>query len=444
MSQPTLLTPVDKNERIFSLDVLRGFVLCGILLMNITGFGLWGAYSDPTVTGGADGWNLRSWEITTMFFEGTMRGLFSMLFGVGMFVLTDRLERKGGGIKVAEIYFRRTSWLIVFGLIHGYLLLWHGEILYSYGLFGLLIFSFRKMKPWKLTAIAIYLMLCGSIWDFAEHIGNKKLVREVAIAKQYNSEGKPLTKSLKEAQAKWDEKLYERSPEFIDDKNKSMQQGYFQVVAFLAPHIMRDDMYYPYRYDPWDVMSMMLLGIALFKWRVLNAERSYKFYGLMALIGYAVGLSINYYELRTVLDSNFSLTGFSQSTITYYWGRLFTALGHVGLILIFCKLPILAWLKASIAAVGKMALTNYLMHSVICMIVFTGVGFGLFGKLQRYELYYVVFSIWVFQLIVSPIWLTYFRFGPAEWLWRTLTYLKKQPMRKKVSRTSEVEEVLAA
>ena len=444
MLSPTRLAPIDKSERILSLDILRGFVLCGILLMNITGFGLWGAYSDPTVAGGADGWNLRSWEVTTMFFEGTMRGLFSMLFGVGMFVLTDRLEKKGGGLSVAEIYFRRTSWLIVFGLIHGYLLLWQGEILYSYGLFGLLIFSFRKMKPTKLAAIAIYLMVCGSLWDFADHIGNKKLVKEVAVAKQYTSEGRPLTKDLKAAQAKWDEKLRERSAEFINEKNEGMRQGYFQVVAFLAPVIMRDDMYYPYRYDPWDVMSMMLLGIALFKWRVLKAERSYKFYGLMALIGYAIGLSINYYELRTVLDSNFSFLGFSQATITYYWGRLFTALGHVGLILIFCKLPILAWLKTSIGAVGKMALTNYLMHSVICMIVFTGVGFGLFGQLERYQLYYVVFSIWIFQLIISPIWLRYFQFGPAEWLWRTLTYLKKQPMRKSATNVAVVEEVLAA
>ncbi len=105
-------------------------------------------------------------------------------------------------------------------------------------------------------------------------------------------------------------------------------------------------------------------------------------------------------------------------------------MGHVGLIMIFCKLPILQWLKTSLAAVGKMALTNYLMHSVICLIVFTCVGFGLFGKLQRYELYYVVLAIWIFQLIVSPIWLSYFRFGPAEWLWRSLTYLKVQPMKK--------------
>ena len=441
---PTLLAPMDKNERIVSLDVLRGFVLCGILLMNIVGFGLWGAYSDPTVAGGADGWNLRSWEITTMFFEGTMRGLFSLLFGVGMFVLTDRLERKGGGIKVAEIYFRRTSWLIVFGLVHGYLLLWHGEILYSYGLFGLLIFSFRKLAPTKLAVIAICLMLCGTVWEYAEYKSNVKLVANAAIAQKLVSEGKPLTKELKEAQTKWDKRLYERSPEFLNDQVKGMQQGYFGVVAFLAPVNMEDNTYYPYRYDPWDVFSMMLLGIALFKWRVLTAERSLKFYGLMALIGYAIGLSINYYELRTVLDSNFSLLGFSQSNITYYWGRLFTAMGHVGLILIFCKLPILAWFKKSIAAVGKMALTNYLMHSVICMIVFTGVGFGLFGQLERHQLYYVVFSVWIFQMIVSPIWLAYFRFGPAEWLWRTLTYLEKQPMRKRAIARPIAEEVLAA
>ena len=436
--------PTRLSERIYSLDILRGFVLLGILLMNIVGFGLWGSYSDPTVSGGADGLNLQVWKINTVFFEGTMRGLFSLLFGVGMFVLTDRLEKKGAGLKVAEIYFRRNLWLIFFGLIHGYLLLWHGEILYSYGLFGLLIFSFRKMVPWKLAAIAIYLMFCGTVWDFADHLALKKLAREVEIAKQYTSDGRPLTKDLTEAQTKWGEKLRERSPEVVNEKNESMRQGYFQVVAFLAPQITEENMVYPYRYDPWDVMSMMLLGIALFKWRILTANRSYKFYLMMAAIGYAIGLAINYYELRLVLDSQFSLLGMSQSHITYYWGRLFVAFGHLGLIMIFCKAPILRWFKSSIAAVGKMALTNYLMHSLICLFVFTGAGFGLFGKLQRYELYYVVFAIWIFQLILSPIWLTYFQFGPVEWLWRTLTYQKKQPMRKRTRITRVAEEVLVA
>jgi uncharacterized protein len=441
---PALLAPIDKSERIFSLDILRGFVLCGILLMNIVGYGLWGAYRDPTVAGGADGWNLRSWEITTMFFEGTMRGLFSLLFGVGMFVLTDRLEKKGAGVKVADVYFRRTLWLIFFGLVHGYLLLWGGEILFSYGIMGLLIFSFRKMSPKKLTAIAIFLMCCGSLWDYADHRSNLKMVENAAIAKKYTTEGKPLTTELKDAEKKWNEKLHERSPEFLNDKIQHFRQGYFQIVAFLAPLIKEGDMHDPYRWDPWDVLSMMLLGIALFKWKVLTAERSYKFYGWMAVIGYALGLSINYYELRIVLESNFSFTGFSQATLTYYWGRLFTAIGHVGLIMIFSKLPILGWFKKPIAAVGKMALTNYLMHSVICMFIFTGAGFGLFGQLERYQLYYVVFSIWIFQLIISPVWLTYFRFGPAEWLWRTLTYLKWQPMRKGATSRQVLNEVLAA
>jgi uncharacterized protein len=139
-------------------------------------------------------------------------------------------------------------------------------------------------------------------------------------------------------------------------------------------------------------------------------------------VGYTIGLTTNYYEVSTIINNNFSFLSFSETNITYDLGRVSMAIGHIGLIMIFCKLPILTWLKTRIAAVGKMALSNYIMHSLICMVVFTGVGFGLFGKLQRYELYYVVFAIWIFQLIMSPIWLKYFHFGPMEWLWRRLSY----------------------
>jgi uncharacterized protein len=120
----------------------------------------------------------------------------------------------------------------------------------------------------------------------------------------------------------------------------------------------------------------------------------------------------------------------AKSNLTYDLGRVSTCMGHLGLIMLFCKSNFLIWLKSSLASVGKMALTNYIMHSVICMIVFTGVGFGLFGKLQRYELLYVVFSIWIFQLIISPIWLRYYNYGPLEWLWRNLSYGKVHSFRK--------------
>ncbi|MFC4720873.1 DUF418 domain-containing protein [Geojedonia litorea] len=422
--------PLSPKDRIHSLDIMRGVVLLGILLMNINGFGLAGAYGDPTVSGGATGWNLTTWIGTNLLFEGTMRALFSLLFGVGMFILLDRLEKKGAGLKGANIYFRRLLWLLVFGLIHGYLLLWTGEILYQYALMGFLVYSFRYLAPKKLIFGALLLFSIGALWSYADYKKDVKYMEDVALIETYRAEGKELTKDLKESDFKWQNRNYERSAEGVAEFNDNMRKGYFDVVAFLGPINQHTDENWPYRYDLWDVLSMMFLGIALFKLNILSAEKSYLFYGLMAMIGYAVGLTTNYFEISYIMDNNFSLLSYSKTNITYDLGRVGIAMGHVGLIMLICKLPVLKWLKMSLSAVGKMALTNYVMHSVICMFIFTGVGFGLFGKLERFELLYVVLGIWILQLIVSPIWLKYYRFGPLEWIWRNLSYMKKHSIRK--------------
>lgn len=426
----TSFTPLKSSDRIQSLDIMRGFVLLGILLMNINGMGLAGAYGDPTVSGGDTGWNLATWITTNLSFEGTMRALFSLLFGVGMFIFTDRLEKKGAGINAANIYFRRLLWLLIFGLIHGYLLLWTGEILYDYALMGFLVFSFRNLPPIKLTFIALLLFSIGTLWNYSDYKKDIKFVEDVALVKNYKLEGKTLSKELQEVDMKWEKRESKRSPEGITEYNTNMRKGYLDVLVFLAPENQHSDENWPYRYDLWDILSMMLIGIALFKWNILSAEKSFKFYGLMAALGYLIGLSINYYETQSIMDSNFSLLSFSKANITYDLGRVPVAIGHVGIIMLFCKLPILKWLKSSLAAVGKMALTNYVMHSVFAMFIFTGTGFGLFGTFQRFELLYIVFAIWIFQLIVSPIWLTYYQYGPLEWVWRSLSYLKKQPFKK--------------
>lgn len=426
----TSFAPLKSADRILSLDIMRGIVLFGVLLMNINGMGLTGAYGDPTVSGGAAGWNLITWITTNLLFEGTMRALFSLLFGVGMFIFLDRLEKKGAGIAAANIYFRRLMWLLVFGLIHGYLLLWTGEILYQYALMGFLVFSFRSLAPKKLILIAIFLFSVGALWEYADYRNKVKFVEKVALAKSYKSEGKELTKELKEADEKWEKRELKRSPEGVEEYNVNMRKGYLDVVAFLAPENQHYNEHSPYRYDLWDILSMMLLGIALYKWNILSAEKSYKFYGIMAAIGYLIGLSINYYEIQSILGSDFSLLSFSKANITYDLGRVPVAIGHVGLIMLFCKSPVLKWLKSSLAAVGKMALTNYVMHSVFAMFIFTGAGFGLFGTFQRFELLYIVFAIWIFQLIFSTIWLKYYQYGPLEWIWRNLSYLKKHPLKK--------------
>jgi len=333
-------------------------------------------------------------------------------------------------MEAANIYFRRLTWLLVFGLIQGYLLLWRGEILYNYALMGFLVFSFRNLAPKKLILIAVFLFSAGILWNYSDHKNDVKFITEVELAKTYKSTSKVLTKELIEANQKWEKREWKRSVAGVKDHNENMRKGYLDIVEFLTPINEEYNQHDPYRYDLWDVLSMMLLGIALFKLKILTAEKSYSFYALMALIGYSIGLSVNYYEIRTIMDSNFSFLGFSKSYLTYDLGRVPVAMGHIALIMIFCKTNFLTWLKNRLAAVGKMALTNYIMHSVICMFVFTGVGFGLFGKLQRHELLYVVFSIWIFQLILSPIWLKYYHFGPLEWLWRYLSYLKKPNFKK--------------
>ena len=429
-TQNNTLTPVETGERITALDIMRGFVLCGILLLNINGFGLAHAYGDPTIAGGATGWNLYTWITTSMFFEGTMRGLFSLLFGVGMFILLDRMDKRHAGIKGADIYFRRLTWLLVFGILHAYLLLWFGEILFNYALMGFLVYSFRRLAPKTLVIIAVVLFCIGSLWSFMEYKGKVDMLAKVEQAKVLKTQGKELDKDLQGATKEWEEIQEERSPETINFHNESMRKGYFDVLAFNAPIVMKWKTYGPYRYDCWDVLPMMLLGIALFKWNILSGNQPIRFYAIMVLLGYTIGLTVNYFETMNIINKNFSFISFYETNATYDLGRVSVSMGHIGMIMLFSKLQFFHWLKYAISCIGKMALTNYLTHSLICMIVFTGVGFGMFGKLQRYELLYVVFGIWIFQLILSPIWLKYFHYGPAEWLWRRLSYLQKPPFRK--------------
>lgn len=174
---------------------------------------------------------------------------------------------------------------------------------------------------------------------------------------------------------------------------------------------------------------MMFIGIGMMKLGIFSASRSTRFYIAMTVVGYGVALPIRAYVAYDVIAHDFEFVHFSKYWAVYGVGRLFVALGHVGVIMLICKKGLAKGLISRLAAVGQMALTNYVMHSVICAFLFYGFGFGLFGGLQRFELYYVVLGIWFFQLVVSPIWLRHFRFGPLEWLWRSLTYWKPQPMK---------------
>jgi len=151
-------------------------------------------------------------------------------------------------------------------------------------------------------------------------------------------------------------------------------------------------------------------------------------YALFVVFGYGVGIPVNWYEVSTYVAGNFNVLSYYRIQQTYDLGRIFTALGHVGLVMLCLKTRFLVFLKRSLAAVGRMALTNYILHTVIATTTF-GI-FRQYGQWERYQLYFLVLAIWIFQLAASTAWLHYFRFGPLEWLWRWLTYGKKPQFRK--------------
>jgi uncharacterized protein len=423
--------PTERAERISSLDVLRGVGLLGILLMNITGFGLPLAYNDPTNAGGAEGPNLLAWGAASMFFEGTMRGIFSMLFGAGVILLTSRAEARGGGIKVADIYYRRLLWLMLFGILHGYLLMWPGEILYLYSVIGMLMFPFRNMSAKGLMLFGCALLLIPASLNVVDYVGLKQLRAEAFESYGMVARGMVLDEDRLASIEEWNDE-YESanpSPEKLDGIVEGHRGGYWTALSSIAPIVYDHQSVWAYEWGYTDVGGLMLLGMALLRLRVLTAERSYRFYLAMVLLGYGIGLPVNYYEMRLVIDGGFGPMAFAQSWVTYDLGRIPTMLGHTGLVLLVCKAGLFGWVTAGLAAVGRMALTNYVMHSAICMFVFTGVGWGLFGSLQRFELYYVVLGCYVANVVFSTLWLGYYRFGPLEWLWRSLTYWKRQPLR---------------
>jgi uncharacterized protein len=421
--------PVQQEERLVSLDIIRGVALFGILLMNITSFGLPAAYSDPTVYGGATGADLWAWMTTTMLFEGTQRGLFSLLFGAGVILLTSRIDARGGD--GADVFFRRNLWLIVFGIVHGFLLLWTGEILFYYGATALFVYAFRKAAPKTLFAIALGGLLFNAAWNQLDAYNGLKTHAAWTEAQAAEAAGAELTPAQTKAIKGWQEIVDDMKPDAaaLAEQVEIKQGGYAGIVVYQAPKLTHYQSWWMYRYF-FDVFSLMLIGMALFKLGMLQLGHPRRVYVGMIVVGYGVGLAVNALEVRHLLANEFSVLSRLQVEVSYDLGRLSLIAGHLGLLMLFCNSGLLPWLQRRLAAVGQMALSNYVSHSIICAFVFYGFGFGLFGQLQRHELYVVVFSTWALQLVVSPLWLARYRFGPLEWLWRTLTYGTRQPMRR--------------
>jgi uncharacterized protein len=426
--------PTRAAERILALDVIRGLAVLGILLMNILGFGLsGGAYMYPIdIAGGNTGPNLWAWIAEMFYFEGTMRGLFTLLFGAGVVLYTSRLEKAGLGLRSADLYFRRNLWLWVFGLFNAWVLLWSGDILYFYGLAALFLYVFRHQPVRRLIVIGLLLLSIQSIVSTRAYLDASAGRANATVLEARQEKGEQLSIDEERQLDAWNgaKKNVHPKPEQLAE-GKAMARGSYASAAQRA-HLRAwgaETEFFATK-GLWECLGMMMIGMALFKTGAFTLGWSTRAYATMLVLGYGFGLAVNYWEIRHVIDSNFEpLASLLPWTVTYDIGRVPTTLGHVGLAMLLVRQCALRALLKPFAAAGQMALTNYLAQSVICLFVFTGAGLGLFGYLQRYQLYYVVLAIWIVELAWSPIWLANFRYGPMEWLWRSLTRWERQPMR---------------
>lgn len=420
--------PVRPEERIDAIDVVRGMAVLGILVMNIQSFSMpIMTYINPTVYGDFSGINYAVWLLSHIFFDQKMMNIFSMLFGAGVILMTGRRER--AGLSAKGLYFRRNTLLLVFGLLHAYLL-WYGDILFWYAVCGFVLYFCRRWRP--LTQLIVGLLVFASCVGVITYMTTAQLSanQETAIAEDRTGEPQfaPLPPEEVYAIQQFLAENWSPPQEDIEEEIRIFRSGYVEQFDLRVPLSFFMQVKYAFLHGGLlRPLGMMLIGMALFQWGVFSAKRSNRFYLLWVLAALFAALPIIAFGVYRISSTGWN--GIYYHTYGFqwnYWAAPIMSLGWVGLIMLVYKLNMIPPLTHALAAVGRMALTNYLLQTLICTTIFYGHGLGLFGQVERWQQILIVFAVWAFLLIFSRVWLRYFRFGPFEWLWRTLSYGERQ------------------
>lgn len=429
------VAPVTEGDRIGLIDALRGFALLGILAMNIPGFSMPDYFAEAFQN---DPSQLNFWlhGFITVFLEGKMRAMFGMIFGAGILLFVGGKEK--AGVPATKLFYRRMGWLALFGLVHAHLILWIGDILYLYAVCGMLVYLLRNVQP-RLLALAVPLV---AVVDFTSGALFYQYARGTRLAyveaKKVEATGQTLNETQKKALSDWREMEKTMIPNREDarENTRKMKGDYASVGGYLRPLALKGQtLYLPL--EIWDSIALMMLGIALHRWGFFAGAWRREDYWKVVAVGYGVGLPLVAYSFyyQTVnystLEANLlrmERVAVEWTGIIYPFQRMLLVMAHAAALILLFTGGSAQWLYRRLAAVGRMAFTNYIMHSVICTLFFFGYGLNYYAELDYYQIYYVVVSIWVLQLVVSPWWLGRYYFGPLEWLWRTLTYGERPRM----------------
>jgi len=404
--------------RIATLDILRGVAVMGILAMNAVAFAMPApAYYNPAAYGGTDGIDLVAWTISFVFVDGKMRGLFSLLFGASLLLVTDAAEAQGRS--PAATHYARVLWLGIFGALH-YYLIWWGDILLHYALVALVAYFFRRASLQGLI-VAAGLMLLYDVFIAVElsYVG-------IELSRAAAAPGSdPGTVEL------WRTMISEVAalPPAELAADLALHRGGFLP---LAEHRLAEEAWLPFEalavIAP-ETLGLMLLGMAGLRSGFLTgawAATTYRRIAFWCLFTGALGFAANAaFQIGARFDPTSVFVSMGGGTVLF---RILMVVGYAALIILLARHG--GALVDRIAAAGRMAFSNYLGTSLIMTFIFYGWGLGLYGTLGRAALWPLILAICVLMLFWSKAWLGRYRYGPLEWLWRSLSRARLQPMLK--------------
>lgn len=396
-------------KRIVAIDTLRGFALLGILLMNIMSFAMPAvAYYNPTVYGGQEWYNRLTYAFVHVLADQKFMALFSLLFGASVTLLLTKLREREQN--AARFHYTRNFWLLVIGILHS--LLWYGDILAIYAVSAFVLFFFRNMQARWQFIIGLLLFLSPALLYFGA---------DAIINTTYDGDYSTL------------EAVWNPPAEVLNAEVEAVQAGELASDPFSEAGDNALGIYtLAFAYNAFiRALGMMLIGMAFFTWGIVTAQKSDAFYRRLLLVGFGVGIPLAVLGLWLHESANWAVTYSPMiGQIPNLLATPLIASAYVALIMLWSRTELWQALQLRLAAVGQMALTNYILQTLLATFLFYGYGLGWFGTLDRFAQLGVVLAIWGLQLVISPLWMARFRYGPLEWLWRTLSYGKLQPIRR--------------
>jgi uncharacterized protein len=405
-----------QGQRITSIDTVRGFAVLGILVMNIIGMAFAGAaYLNPMYTGGNEPANIGLWALAYIAVDGKMRALFAMLFGASILLMAEGSPQD----RQTPRHLARMAVLFLFGMVHASLL-WSGDILLPFALAGIAIWPLRNLPVNRLLLAGVIALGLQAAINLS--FGMQALSAEAAAALPGASPAAiDAWNSLRSA-------TYS-APEDVA-REIAMYRGSLSDILAIRHEAVLFARFFLLPFEFFiEAIGLMLIGMGLYRLSWWQGGFPTSHYVRTAAFLKAIGLSLSALLCWLFYRSGFSAPAFYLTDGARVLVAPLVSLGYAAALIAVVKVGAFPRLTARLAACGRMALSNYLAASILGNLIFTGIGLGLYASLSRPQVWLVVLAIWALQLAWSRPWLERFRYGPFEWLWRSLARWERQPFR---------------